>query len=103
MIVSRITSKTGPNQAEQSAAHASALTETAPSRALVPLQSPARASVLYAVRPNASFVAHLIAMAEQAPQTRALRRETPAVAHGAYSGGAVRGANGFGKVLSRTA
>ncbi|MBB5053246.1 hypothetical protein HNQ36_003237 [Afipia massiliensis] len=54
-------------------------------------------------RPDASFVAHLIAMAEQAPQTRTLRREAPAVAHGAYGRATVRGANGFGKVLSRTA
>jgi hypothetical protein len=54
-------------------------------------------------RPNASFVAHLIAMAEQAPQTRTFRREAPAVARGAYGRATVRGANDFGKVLSRTA
>jgi hypothetical protein len=41
-------------------------------------------------RPNASFVTHLIATAEQAPQTRALRRATPADALGAYGGATAR-------------
>lgn len=100
MIVPSVTSKTGPTQ---SSAHATALIDPVPGRALVPLQSPAEAPVLYAARPNASFVAHLIAMAEQAPQTRTLRRETPAVAHGAYNGATVHGANCFGRVLSQTA
>jgi hypothetical protein len=35
-------------------------------------------------RPNASFVAHLIAMAERSPQTRLLRRAAPAHAQAAY-------------------
>jgi hypothetical protein len=100
MIVSSVPSKTGPTQ---SAAHANTLATPLQSRALVPLQSPAEAPVLYAARPNASFVAHLITMAELAPQTRTLRHETPAVAHGAYNGATAHGANFFGRVLSRTA
>ncbi|MEH2511681.1 hypothetical protein V1291_003035 [Nitrobacteraceae bacterium AZCC 1564] len=43
-------------------------------------------------RPNASFVTHLIATAEQAPQTRTLRRATPTDALAAY-----------GRVTARTA
>jgi hypothetical protein len=35
-------------------------------------------------RPDASFVAHLIAMAEMSPQTRLLRRATPADVGAAY-------------------
>jgi len=35
-------------------------------------------------RPDPTFVAHLIATAEQLPQTRSLRRATPADALSAY-------------------
>jgi hypothetical protein len=35
-------------------------------------------------RPDASFVTHLIAMAEHSPQTRTLRRATPEHVQGAY-------------------
>ncbi|HEV7881202.1 hypothetical protein [Bradyrhizobium sp.] len=35
-------------------------------------------------RPDPSFVVHLIAMAEQSPQTRMLRRAAPADAQAAY-------------------
>jgi hypothetical protein len=35
-------------------------------------------------RPDSTFVTHLIATAEQAPQTRTLRRATPADAQAAY-------------------
>jgi hypothetical protein len=35
-------------------------------------------------RPDPSFVAHLIAMAEQSPQTRLLRRATPEDVEAAY-------------------
>jgi hypothetical protein len=35
-------------------------------------------------RPNASFVTHLIAMAEHSPQTRILRRAAPEHAQAAY-------------------
>jgi hypothetical protein len=36
-------------------------------------------------RPDPTFVTHLIATAEQAPQTRSLRRATPADAQSAYA------------------
>jgi hypothetical protein len=36
-------------------------------------------------RPNSTFVTHLIATAEQVPQTRSLRRATPADAQNAYA------------------
>src|SRR5471032_815840 len=36
-------------------------------------------------RPDPGFVTHLIATAEQAPQTRHLRRATPADANSAYT------------------
>src|SRR5882724_10526940 len=36
-------------------------------------------------RPNSTFITHLIATAERAPQTRSLRRATPADAQTAYS------------------
>lgn len=104
MIISGITSKTGPRLLTGPAAtRAAAQTEPVTSRALAPVERPLQASAVRMARPNASFVAHLIAMAEQAPQTRTFRREAPAVARGAYGRATVRGANDFGKVLSRTA
>jgi hypothetical protein len=103
MIISGITSKTGPRLLTgPSAAHTTAQTEPVTSRALVPVERPLRASAVRMARPDASFVAHLIAMAEQAPQTRTLRRAAPAVAHGAYGRATARVANCFGEVLSRT-
>jgi hypothetical protein len=36
-------------------------------------------------RPNSTFVTHLIATAERVPQTRSLRRATPADARTAYT------------------
>jgi hypothetical protein len=44
-----------------------------------------RVSVVRAARPDAGFVAHLIATAEQLPQTRTLRRAAPADAQSAYA------------------
>ncbi|CCD94334.1 conserved hypothetical protein [Bradyrhizobium sp. ORS 375] len=44
-----------------------------------------RATVIRAVRPDAGFVAQLIATAEQLPQTRALRRAAAADVHSAYA------------------
>jgi hypothetical protein len=55
---------------------------------LVPIARPARSppsSSQSSSRPNSTFIAHLIATAEHAPQTRHLRRATPAVAQSAYS------------------
>jgi hypothetical protein len=57
------------------------------SRALVPLTLPSAsaASLDQAIRPDARFVAHLIASATFAPQTRALRRAAPDDAATTYS------------------
>jgi hypothetical protein len=56
--------------------------------ALVPVTQPAPWSAAFSQslsRPDSPFVAHLIATAEQVPQTRNLRRATPADAQTAYS------------------
>lgn len=104
MIVSSITSTTGPNlRMGPSAVHAEAQADPVSSRALVPVERPVPSSVVRTARPDASFVAHLIAMAEQDPQTRTLRRETPAVARGVYGRATVRGATNYGRVFSQTA
>ena len=53
--------------------------------ALVPLAQTVQWSRKSATaRPDPSFVAHLIATADQAPQTRSLRRASPADAQTAY-------------------
>ena len=55
--------------------------------ALVPMiasAQPSQASIRPLSRPSSIFVTHLIATAEQAPQTRSLRRATPADAQTAY-------------------
>jgi len=44
-----------------------------------------RATLVRAARPDAGFVTHLIATAEQLPQTRNLRRAATADAHSAYA------------------
>lgn len=105
MIVSRITSTTGPgSQARQAAAAAKpASVEPVPSRALVPLEPPARIPRLRQPRPDASFVTHLIAMAEQTPQTRTLRRATAADARAVYDRVAAPHANYYGTALSQIA
>jgi hypothetical protein len=56
------------------------------SKALVPLATTDRQSgaLFPGPRPNADFVAHLIATAVQAPQTRARRRTEPQQAIAAY-------------------
>jgi hypothetical protein len=58
------------------------------SRALVPLNVPqaAAAACDRAVRPDARFVAQLIATASHAPQTRALRRASDDDATATYAG-----------------
>jgi hypothetical protein len=55
-------------------------------RALVPLAPPAQGltAPCASVRPSADFVAHLIATAAQAPQTRLRRRAAPQEAIAAY-------------------
>jgi hypothetical protein len=65
-----------------------ALPDAAPAGvALVPTVASAQrsqASIRPLSRPSSIFVTHLIATAEQAPQTRSLRRATPADAQTAY-------------------
>jgi hypothetical protein len=51
---------------------------------VIPVAPWSRASHLEPSRPNSIFVTHLIATAEQVPQTRSLRRATPADAQTAY-------------------
>jgi len=55
--------------------------------ALLPVdQRPERhATLVRAARPDPGFVTHLIATAEQVPQTRHLRRAATADVHSAYS------------------
>jgi hypothetical protein len=56
--------------------------------ALVPMVTAAKWSQVSSSRlwlSNSTFVAHLIASAEHVPQTRSLRRATPADARTAYS------------------
>lgn len=103
MIISGLTSKTGPHLLTRPPAAAASQTEAAASRALVPVERPLRASAVRMARPDASFLAHLIAMVEQDPQTRSLRREAPNVARTAYDSSAMRGAARYGRVLSQTA
>ena len=58
---------------------------TSVANALVPLATAASLAASYAVtRHDPSFVAHLIAMAEQVPQTRVLRRAAIADVEAAY-------------------
>jgi hypothetical protein len=55
------------------------------SRALVPLNaSPVPVSCRPMLRPLPAFLAHLVATAQHAPQTRTLRRAAPAEAAAAY-------------------
>lgn len=105
MIVSSISSLAGIGQKAQPGAETAPHPQAEapiPSRALVPLESPIRATERSTARPSAIFVAHLIAMAEQAPQTRALRRETPVVAHNVYGRATERGTDRFGQVVSQS-
>jgi hypothetical protein len=61
-------------------------------RALVPITAPAESVNLSHrnLRPDASFVIHLIATAEHAPQTRTLRRATADTAVATYNGAVTR-------------
>lgn len=104
MIVSRITPANRPNTPEKEAATLNApANEPVTAGALIPLERAGRISVLRPARPEAPFVAHLIAMAEHAPQTRTSRRATPAAAQATYDRATVAAANGYGRVLSQIA
>ena len=61
-----------------------------PGAALVPLTRSVRWSPTAAARPDATFVAQLIATADQAPQTRSLRRASMADAQTAYGASQTR-------------
>jgi hypothetical protein len=61
------------------------------SRSLVPVASSAlNDAPLSRLRPAASFLAHLIATAQQAPQTRARRQAEPGEASARYAATAAR-------------
>lgn len=99
MTIRSIAPATGPDRPEEEAAALSTPAhEPTAARALVPLEPPERISVLHSARPEASFVAHLIAMAELTPQTRTLRRATPAIAQAMYDRVTVQGTGGYGRV-----
>ncbi|MEH2473872.1 hypothetical protein V1281_004943 [Nitrobacteraceae bacterium AZCC 2161] len=70
--------------------------------ALVPVAPPLRAAPVSSSlsRPDPSFIAHLIAMAEQSPQTRVLRRAEIADVEAAYR--AVGNQNAAGSAISHT-
>jgi hypothetical protein len=79
------------NQATAVAPHQTPRAGDAPAKvtsvALVPVVTAPRRPVPAAhglTRPDPSFVAHLIAMAELSPQTRMLRRAAPADVQAAY-------------------
>lgn len=70
-----------------------ALTRTEPPVRTAPVSS-------RVARPDASFIAHLIATAEQVPQTRELRRAAVSDVEAAYR--AVASQNAAGSMISRT-
>ncbi len=76
---------------------------TAPaSRALIPLQPLARSDLPARDRPQASFLAHLIATDRQLPQTRERRRGEPGDAIAAYAAVDAGTPARAGATLSRT-
>lgn len=104
MSIYRIAPATASDTPEREAAALNASAhEAAAARALIPLERVEPVSVLRPVRPAASFVAHLIATADLAPQTRTLRRATPAAAQTTYNRATVKGADGYGRVFSQIA
>lgn len=104
MNVSRI-QPTGRNRSPQiEIAHEA--TEPGPaSTALIPVAAAtaARHTASRYYRPDPAFVAHLIAIAQQAPQTRNLRRASSHDAHGHYKAARLANAAASGLSLSRLA
>jgi hypothetical protein len=76
----------GCDRPEQTADDGVVADANPPCVALVPIVQSARWSLgrRELPRPTSTFVTHLIATAEQMPQTRSLRRGTPADAQSAY-------------------
>jgi hypothetical protein len=72
------------------------------SRALIPLQPIARSDLAARDRPQASFLAHLIATDRQLPQTRERRRAEPEDAIAAYAAVDAGTPARAGGTLSRT-
>ena len=71
-------------------------------RALVPAARPTpRAARSGRQRPDAAFLAHLIATREQVPQTRARRRHEPEHAAGAYAMAMAAAGVSAGAIMSR--
>lgn len=104
MIVSRTSPAIGANTAKKEAAAISLSAEHPVTvRALVPVEPAKQASLLRPARPEASFIAHLLATADHAPQARALRRTSPAAARATYDRAAANGFTGYGKIFSQTA
>lgn len=87
MIVSSIRPPSARRSARNPAAgEGDASTPLPASAALVPITAPSAAArtTNSLARPHSAFVAHLIAMTQQAPQTRTLRRATPEEAETHY-------------------
>jgi len=82
-ITSRQTDNTLDGESRQDFANHENRGSAPPSPAVVPLTQEARDSATPSYRP-AAFLAHLIAMRDQAPQTRERRRATPGDATAAY-------------------
>ena len=74
---------------------------TSESRALIPLQPIERSDTPLRARPQAAFLAHLIATKEQAPQTRERRRAEPQDAMALYAAATAGPAAPSGTRLSR--
>jgi hypothetical protein len=83
--------------------HAGAAPAAMASRALIPLQPLARADLAARDRPQASFLAHLIATDRQLPQTRERRRAEPGDAIAAYAAVDAGAPARAGGTLSRAA
>jgi hypothetical protein len=82
-------------------AHAPDAEEPVPGRTLVSLDRSAWRQVSAPIRPDASFVTHLIATAMQVPQTRTLRRVSPSDARNAYMQPPTHTRTGHGKIVSQ--
>ena len=86
MIISRIRpAESNPSDQNSRTTDQPPATKTA-SMALVPAaQAVATSRTAHShYRPDPAFMAHLIAIAQQSPQTRNLRRASPDEAHGLY-------------------
>ncbi len=95
---------TGPITRGKPAPRSERAAETAGGRALIAVTPPARSDRPPSLsrRPSASFLAQLIATAQQAPQTRARRRADPDVAITSYRATATDTGAAAGYRLVRT-